>query len=248
MTLTKMTGIDSWCLQGADGSCKTIPHPGPLSSHIQVHHLCRVTAAHACMPTAGLVNTASRRLQGSVTCDQVAEAMNSNGLAPPHIPQALLYTLLQAPALLAALRSMIAGAGATKSASENTPPPLPPSSLPRPLSTPHPNAANLVFLKIGYCQASSTRDAPAWVCLGPKHEVVLALQKSYFMLICRASTAAGLCGETVQPQASTSKPRPMSAHLASFLLVPAPHADTCSMRLRAHCCQLLFLPPRNLYV
>ena len=55
---------------------------------------------------------------------QVAEAMNSNGLAPPHIPQALLHTLLQAPALLAALRSMIAGAGAPKSASE-TPLPLP---------------------------------------------------------------------------------------------------------------------------
>lgn len=49
--------------------------------------------------------------------------MNSNGLAPPHIPQALLHTLLQAPALLAALRSMIAGAGAPTSASE-TPPPL----------------------------------------------------------------------------------------------------------------------------
>ena len=55
------------------------------------------------------------------TCDQVAEAMNSNGLAPPHVPQALLHTLLQAPALLAALRSMIAGAGAPKSASEAPP-------------------------------------------------------------------------------------------------------------------------------
>lgn len=48
--------------------------------------------------------------------------MNSNGLAPPHIPQALLHNLLQAPALLAALRSMIAGAGAPDSASESPPP------------------------------------------------------------------------------------------------------------------------------
>lgn len=58
-------------------------------------------------------------------CDQVAEAMNSNALAPPHIPQALLHALLQAPALLAALRSMIAGAGAGKSAGKRptAPPP-----------------------------------------------------------------------------------------------------------------------------
>ena len=56
--------------------------------------------------------------------------MNSNGLAPPHIPQALLHTLLQAPALLAALRSMIAGAGAPKSASET------PLLLPAPCARP----------------------------------------------------------------------------------------------------------------
>ena len=48
--------------------------------------------------------------------------MNSNGLAPPHIPQALLHNLLQAPALLAALRSMIAGAGAPESASASPSP------------------------------------------------------------------------------------------------------------------------------
>lgn len=134
-----MTGIDTWCLQAADGSCKTAL---PLISHVHVRHLCQGTA---CLCTAGHVNTAPRRLEGSLTCDQVAEAMNSNGLAPPHIPQALLYTLLQAPALLAALRSMIAGAGATKSASEiapvlTSPPPL----SPQPLSDPHPNAADLV--------------------------------------------------------------------------------------------------------
>lgn len=60
--------------------------------------------------------------------------MNSSGLAPPHIPQALLHPLLQAPALLAALRSMIAGAGATNSASEEPPPsPAPPA----PFAPPH---------------------------------------------------------------------------------------------------------------
>ena len=47
---------------------------------------------------------------------QVAEALNSNRLAPPHIPQALLHGLLQTPPLLAALRSMIAGAGTSQPA------------------------------------------------------------------------------------------------------------------------------------
>ena len=47
---------------------------------------------------------------------QVAEALNSNRLAPPHIPQALLHGLLQAPPLLAALRSTIAGAATNQSA------------------------------------------------------------------------------------------------------------------------------------
>lgn len=65
-------------------------------------------------------------------CDQVAEALNSNALAPPHIPQPLLHALLQAPALLAALRSMIAGAGAGQSAGE-TPAPLLADPLPLPL-------------------------------------------------------------------------------------------------------------------
>ena len=70
--------------------------------------------------------------EAALTCDQVSEAMNSNGLAPPHIPQALLHALLQAPALLAALRSMIAGAGATKSTSEalSLPWPYPAPPLP----------------------------------------------------------------------------------------------------------------------
>lgn len=49
-------------------------------------------------------------------CGQVAEALNGNRLAPPKLPQALLHALLQAPALLAALRSIIAGAAATKPA------------------------------------------------------------------------------------------------------------------------------------
>lgn len=62
--------------------------------------------------------------------------MNSSGLAPPHIPQALLRPLLQAPALLAALRSIIAGAGASNPASEDPPPlPLPPCPF-RPSSSP----------------------------------------------------------------------------------------------------------------
>lgn len=41
---------------------------------------------------------------------QVAEAMNSNQLAPPDLPYRLLHALLQAAPTLAALRSIIAGA------------------------------------------------------------------------------------------------------------------------------------------
>ncbi|KAL0036203.1 hypothetical protein WJX79_007899 [Trebouxia sp. C0005] len=40
---------------------------------------------------------------------QVAEALNSNQLVPPHIPHALLHSLMQAPCLLAALRTIVAG-------------------------------------------------------------------------------------------------------------------------------------------
>ena len=40
---------------------------------------------------------------------QIAEAMQSSQLAPPSLPQHLLYALLQAPTLLAALRTIIAG-------------------------------------------------------------------------------------------------------------------------------------------
>ena len=42
-------------------------------------------------------------------CNQVAEALNSNQLVPPHIPHALLHSLMQTPSLLAALRSLVAG-------------------------------------------------------------------------------------------------------------------------------------------
>ena len=42
-------------------------------------------------------------------CNQVAEALNSNQLVPPYIPHALLHTLMQAPSLLAALRTIVAG-------------------------------------------------------------------------------------------------------------------------------------------
>ncbi|DBA95921.1 TPA: hypothetical protein ACH3X1_001448 [Trebouxia sp. C0004] len=40
---------------------------------------------------------------------QVAEALNSNQLVPPHIPHALLHSLMQTTSLLAALRSIVAG-------------------------------------------------------------------------------------------------------------------------------------------